>query len=183
VLWGLAAFGAAFVVGSAAVCVVVAIAAADFLRSFDDIGKRDHLTPIPIAKSACPYVVAMHDAANEFQNEVGSFDLAVLLYPPARPWPQSRPALRHAADVLDVTIAAGIPHVPPPVRTYLTRVRIAIDEGRRAAAVAATPNAFVARVEPLIAKGRREFGYAGDLIGHACSVDLGADSAPVSPGQ
>jgi hypothetical protein len=177
VFWGLSAFITAFVIGGIAVSVVVVLAAADFARSFGHIGERDHLKPIPVAESACPYVVAMHNAANDFQSATPIFGLAPDAHGIMRPWPQARPALSHAADVLDVTIAAGIPHVPPQVQTYLTRVRVDIDGGRRQAALAATPDAFLARVEPLLENGKTAFGFAGDLVGHACSVDLGADSA------
>jgi hypothetical protein len=167
-------FAAAFVIGSVAASVVVVIAAADFARSFGEIGQREHLKPIAIQKSACPYVVAMHDAANEFQGETPFLGYAPDAFGHLRPWPESRPSLLHAADVLDVTIAAGVPHLPAPVQTYLTRVRVDIEQGRRQAPSAATPDAYLARVTPLLANGQRAFGFAGDLIGHACSVDLGA---------
>src|SRR5262249_6854212 len=123
------------------------------------------------------YVVAMHNAANDFQSATPSLILGLDEQGQMHIWPQSRPALTHAADVLDVTIAAGEPHLPSQVQTYLARVRVDISKGRRQAALATTSSDYVTRVAPLIASGKSSFGFAGDLIGHACSVDLGADNS------
>jgi hypothetical protein len=179
VFWGLVAFVATFLVGGVAVSVAVAFAVAGLDRSLGHLGERDHLKPIPIDASACPYVVAMHNAANDFQNATPPVELILAFDGKNRPryWPRSRPGLTHAADVLDVTIAAGVPHLPTEVQTYLTRVRVDISKGRRQAALATTEPEYLTRVSPLIASGKSEFGFAGDLIGHACSVDLGADGS------
>jgi hypothetical protein len=177
VLWGLVVFVAAFLLGGVAVSVGIAFAVAGIDRSLGHMGARDHLKPIPIDASACPYVVAMHNAANDFQNATPALEFVIDEPGNPLPWTQSRAALTHAADVLDVTIAAGVPHLPPQVQTYLTRVRVNIGKGRRQAALATTRTQFLTSVEPFIDSGKSEFGFAGDLIGHACSVDLGADSS------
>jgi hypothetical protein len=164
----------------AAAFVVVAIVAASHTRSFSSLGGRTHLKSIPVSQAACPSVVAMHDAANAFQNETPVFGLGSDGRGHLVRWPATRPALRHAADVLDVTIAAGIPHVPAPVQDYLTRVRVNIKQGREQAALANDPTAYMQRVQPLVTNGQSAFGFASDLVGHACSVDLGADNGVVT---
>ncbi len=175
----IAAFIATAAIGLLAVVVVVAISAS-VGRSFSHIGQRNLLKPIPVSKSACPYIVAMHDAANAFQSQTPLLGFGVDGRGNLVPWPTTRAALSHAADVLDVTIAAGIPYVPPPVQAYLTTVRVDIRQGREEASLTNDPNAFLQRVEPLLTSGQRAFGFAGDLVGHACSVDLKADNGVVA---
>ena len=172
----IAVFIATASVGVLAVLIVVAMSAASVGRSFSQIGQRNHLQPVPVSKNACPYVVAMHNAANVFQNQTPVLGVGFDGRGNLLPWPRTRPALSHAADVLDVTIAAGIPHVPPPVQDYLTTVRVDIRQGREEAVLANDPTTYVQRVQPLLTSGKRAFGFAGDLVGHACSVDLGADN-------
>jgi hypothetical protein len=176
----IAAFIATAAIGLLAVVIVVAISAASVARSFSHIGQRNHLQPIPVAKNACPYIVAMHNAADAFQNQTPLLGFGADGRGHLLPWPTTRLALSHAADVLDVTIAAGIPHVPPPVQAYLTTVRADIKQGREQASLTNDPNAYLQRVEPLLTSGQRAFGFAGDLVGHACSVDLGADNGVVA---
>src|SRR5436190_22132127 len=64
---------AAWTIGIGVTVLVVSailIVAMDSCSGFGNglLVERKHLQPIPIARSACPYVVAMHSTANAFQS-------------------------------------------------------------------------------------------------------------------
>src|SRR3954454_4426004 len=64
---------AAWTIGMGVTILVVSailIVAMDSCSGFGNglLVERKHLQPIPIARSACPYVVAMHSTANAFQS-------------------------------------------------------------------------------------------------------------------
>ena len=89
------------------------------------------------------------------------------------PWPSVKAGLDTSAQRLDLVLADGIPHFPPPVQRELNAVRRSIAEGRavlpeveNAGALSLTRSAFE--------RGQLHAGYAGDLVGDQCSVPLGA---------
>jgi hypothetical protein len=177
----IAVFIATTAAGLLAGSVVVAIAGVGVGEWFIGLGQpetneRPHLKAIPVSKDACPYVVAMHKAANAFESQTPAFELVPEGRGQVIRW---RPAVSHAADVLDVTVAAGIPHVPPLVQAYLMTVRVDIERERELALPAKDAGAFLSEVMLGSASTdvQRAFGFAGDLVGHACSVELGADGA------
>jgi hypothetical protein len=164
--------------GLVAVMVLLSVTAAVFFSFvFNiDIKHRKHLDPIPIAASACPYVEGMHEAANRFQIAYpvlgASFDANMR----ELTWPETRARLWRATDTLDFSLAAGIPHFPVRVQRYLTTARNDVLAGRRNLALARSTSDFAFGANDLFEHGRTAFGYAGDLIGHRCSLDLGADA-------
>jgi hypothetical protein len=118
----------------------------------------------------------MHEAANRFQIAYPFLGVAFDEHMRELPWPQTQARLRRATDVLDFSIAVGIPHFPPRVQRYLTTARNDVLAGRRNLGVARSTSDFAFGANHLYEHGRTAFGYAGDLIGHRCSVDLGADA-------
>jgi hypothetical protein len=163
--------------GLVAVMVLLSVTAAVFFSFFFniEIKHRKHLDSIPIAASACPYVEGMHEAANRFQIAYPFLGLSFDAQNRQLTWPQARARLRRATDELDFSLAAGIPHFPLRVQRYLTTARNDVLAGRRNLALARSTSDFTFGTDTLFEHGRTAFGYAGDLIGHRCSVDLGAD--------
>ena len=150
---------------------LVALSAA--LRPWSNVGQRTHLTPIPIAAEACPYVIAMHQAAGDYQAVFPVF--GVLSAPNGQPlsWSEARARVGHAADVLESWIIVGSPHFPAAVERYLAMVRHDLDAGRQQLRLAQDGSDFFLRVAGLQHDGQEAFGYAGDLIGTQCGVPLG----------
>jgi hypothetical protein len=154
---------------------VTAVVAFSYLFSNFEIKQREHLDPIPIAASACPFVEGMHEAANRFQIAYPTLGVSLDAQGRELPWPETRARLRRATDTLDFSLAAGIPHFPARVQRYLTTARNDVLAGRRTLALARSTSDLAFGANDLFEHGRTAFGYAGDLIGHRCSVDLGAD--------
>ncbi len=158
------------------VLIVLTVAFAVLMSGFSKIGtaERKHLDPIPIAANACPYVKLMHEAANRFQIAYPIFGISVDANQHQLTWPQTRQRLRHAADVFEVAIVAGTPHFPKRVRNYLDVTRVELVGGRRQLAAALDAFDFTQRTMNAFDAGKTAFGFAGDLIGHRCQVELGA---------
>src|SRR5579862_2477301 len=107
--------------GAQRIVVVVAVIAASVavlvwtfafaLSHLFDFGPRPrhHLKPIPIAATACPYVSAMHSAANAFQTAIPTFGIAFDARGRALTWQQTRTRLARAANRFDASIAVSIP--------------------------------------------------------------------------
>jgi hypothetical protein len=162
-----------------AVVIVLATFASALSHAFDFGGEeRKHLDPIPIAAGACPYVVLMHQAANNFQASVPP--LGILGYD-ARghplTWPQARARLTAALDALEVSIVGSRPHLPAPVRRQLVVAVREIRSGRAQLPLASDARDFWDRTKDELDRGKLAFGYASDLVGHRCGVTLGADDA------
>lgn len=153
-------------------CSPVSIAAC--VRTRGGISK-----PIPISTAACGYVVAMHSAANDFQAAYPLFGVVLDARGNQVPWPPVRARLARAADVQDFSVAASVPHFPAEVQRYLLQVRADIAAGREQVVVAPDGITFWERNGDVFHDGQVAFGYAGDLIGRQCRVQLGADSAPL----
>jgi hypothetical protein len=161
-----------------AILLAFALAAGALLASFANFGykERKHLAPIPIAASACPYVALMHEAANRFQL---AYPIAGVSYDADMhqlAWPQTRDRLSHASDVLDVSIVAGTPHFPQQVRNYLDVTLVDLRAGRAELSAASDAGDFSFRTLQLAQDGQAAFGFAGDLIGRQCPVQLKADT-------
>ena len=173
----LLAIAVTVVVVWAAVVVSVAIALS---RAFQP-KERDHLQPIPIDVAACPYVAVMHEAANQFQVAYPPLVFAYDANGHVLAWPDTKARLAPAAVLLEDSITASVPHVPPQVQWYLTMVRDDLRSGREQLAAATDGYDFFNRTYKTYADGKRAFGYAGDLIGHQCPVQLGANSEVPGP--
>src|SRR6478736_3477273 len=88
VVWGVAAIA---IVAPLAVAILLATIASGLGNLFSFEGpERKHLDPIPIAASACPYVVLMHQAANNFQASVPLPGLALDARGRPVSWPHAR---------------------------------------------------------------------------------------------
>ena len=161
---------------AAAVVVFVGIMIALIAHSLSHIGERKHLKPIPVAASACPFVEAMHDAANELQKAYPVFGVAFDPHGRALTWPQTRKRLARAGDVLEYSIAAGLGQFPAQVQGYLEEVSRQIQAGRAQLRDAHDEFDFFQRTSERWEDGQVAFGFAGDLIGGQCGVQLGADS-------
>ena len=162
-----------------AVVIVLATLASAMGNLFDfGPAERKHLDPIPIAASACPYVVLMHQAANNFQTSVPP--LGILGYD-ARgrrlTWPQVRARLTTTLAALEVSIAGSRPHLPIPVRRQLVVALREIRSGRAQLPLARDGDDFWQRTQDELDRGKLAFGYASDLVGRRCEVTLGADDA------
>jgi hypothetical protein len=164
-------------VGTVVAVPILAIVAFATLGSFlnPGIAERKHLDPIPIAAQACPYVKLMHEAANRFQIAYPILGMSLDSHQHQLTWSQTRQRLGRATDVLDVAIAAGTPHFPKRVRDFLEVARVDVVAGRRQLAVATNAQDFSTRTTSQLHDGRTAFGFAGDLIGHRCGVELRAD--------
>lgn len=136
---------------------------------------RKHLNPVPIAASACPYVVLMHTAANNFQIAEPIIGMAVDEHGKLLSWPQTRARLAPTLAALEYSIQASEPHFPPQVQQQLTIAAEAAREGRAQLAVAHDGTDLSNRTTPILARGQLAFGYASDLVGQRCGVPLGAD--------
>jgi hypothetical protein len=146
--------------------------------NFNLASPRKHLKPIPIDKRACPYVVAMHATANAFQNAEpvlglyqGPGDSLIEV-----PWPHIRARLQRTLMDLQLAILVGRPHFPAPIRRRLTTTLDAIHTGLRTLARVHDDADLETRTSGALSRGQTAFGYAGDLVGKQCSVQLGADS-------
>ena len=142
---------------------------------------RKHLDPVPISAHACPYVRVMHAAANEVQRDkpVPAFDLRVkgdLEHKLNATFPRSRPRFANALATFELAIVISEPHFPDRVRHFLNTTVADVRTGR-AVLKTATNRALVMRYSNLYDSGERAFGYAGDLVGHRCGVQLGADNS------
>jgi hypothetical protein len=144
-------------------------------NSFSHIGERKHLKPIPVAASACPFVKAMHESANQLQAAQPFFGVAFDAHGGELTWQQTRARLGRAADTLEFSLAGGLPQFPPEVQHYLVKVRDDIHAGRAQLRTARDGSDFIVRTSGLWADGQVAFGFAGDLIGRQCGVQLGAD--------
>jgi hypothetical protein len=162
-----------------AVVIMLATLGSALSRAFDfGLPERKHLDPIPIAASACPYVVLMHQAANNFQASVPA--LGILGYDSrGRPltWPQARARLTTTLDALEVSITGSRPHLPAPVRRQLVVALREIRSGRAQLPLASDGPDFWSRTQDELDRGKLAFGYASDLVGDRCGVPLGADDA------
>jgi hypothetical protein len=162
-----------------AVVIVLATFASALGNLFDfNLPERKHLDPIPIAASACPYVVLMHEAANNFQASVPP--LGMPGYDArGRPltWPQVRARLTTTLDALEVSIAGSRPHLPAPVRRQLVVALREVRSGRAQLPLARDGSDFWDRTRDELDRGKLAFGYASDLVGHGCAVPLGADDS------
>ncbi len=160
--------------------VIVLATFANALGHLFDFGpeERKHLDPIPIAASSCPYVVLMHEAANNFQ---ASVPLGGMLGYDARgrprTWPQARARLATTLAALEVSIAGSRPHLPAPVRRQLVVALREIRSGRAQLPLARDGDDFWQRTQDELDRGKLAFGYASDLVGRRCEVTLGADDA------
>jgi len=139
---------------------------------------RKHLAQIPIDRRACPYVVAMHETANAFQSAqpfLGSYlgpgDTVIDV-----PWPRVRARLRKTLLELQLAILVGRPHFPPAIRRRLTTTLAAIHTGVQQLPRANGTFDLTNKTFAALTKGQAAFGYAGDLVGKQCRVQLGADS-------
>jgi hypothetical protein len=167
---------AAVLVGAAAVVAVVVVSSVSLSNSVSNIGKREHLKPIPVAARAGPFVAAMHEAANDLQVALPIFGVALDAHGRALTWPQARARLGRAADALEFSIAAGLTQFPPRVQHYLETVRRELRAGRAQLRAARDASDFSVRTGALWRDGQDAFGFAGDLVGRQCGVQLGADS-------
>jgi hypothetical protein len=162
-----------------AVVIVLATVASGLGNLFDfELPERKHLDPVPIAASACPYVVLMHQAANNSQVSVPP--LGILGYDERGQrlsWPQARARMMLTADALETSIAGSRPHLPAPVRRQLAVALREIRSGRAQLLLARDGTDFWSRTEDGLERGKLAFGYASDLVGRRCGVPLGADDA------
>jgi hypothetical protein len=117
----------------------------------------------------------MHAAANQFQIAMPSLGTAFDAQGQELTWSETRARVTRAADVLEFTLAAGYSQFPPPIQGYLETVRNDIRLGRAEAALASDGWDFAVRTAELWNQGQTAFGYAGDLVGMQCGVQLGAD--------
>jgi hypothetical protein len=88
--------------------ILLAIAATALSHMFD-VKERKHLDPIPISASACPYVVAMHKAANNFQIAAPFGGIAFDAQMRMLTWPQTRARVGPALEVLELSIVVRNP--------------------------------------------------------------------------
>jgi hypothetical protein len=154
--------------------------------------ERRHLDPIPIDPVAsCGHVAAIHTQLEDFQTRYLSAQLGIdpavweqimrptgstptaIVGTESASWPEVESELDASAILLDATIANGIPSFPPRIQAELTKVREQIAIGRmqlgdvdNAAALNVTSRTFE--------EGQLHAGYAGDLVGSQCPVQLGA---------
>jgi hypothetical protein len=140
---------------------------------------RKHLKPIPIDKRACPYVVAMHETANAFQSAEPAL-FGFYLGPGDKPidvrWPRVHVRVQKTLLDLQLAILVGRPHFPAAVRRRLTTTLAAIRTGLHEVSRARSTLDLELTTSDTLSNGQTAFGYAGDLVGKQCSVQLGADS-------
>jgi hypothetical protein len=168
------ALGVLAVIIACAVAFVAVVANA--LNHLGEIAPRDHLSPIPIGASACPYVVLMHAAANNFQSVEPFLGVGFDAHGKQLTWKQTRNRLRPALETLERSIEGSSPHFPIPVQRQLAVALANVRVGRVDLAVARNGNDLFDHSWPAVQEGQRAFGYASDLIGKRCSVKLEADA-------
>jgi hypothetical protein len=163
--------GALALVGAVIVVGIVA-----FVSSLGDITiGRKHLEPIPIAASSCPYLRQVHDAAEP----AGTAYLRAFTSRRTDPgaWPIE--AAQHAQQlaVLELTLSAAIPHVPPRVATELERVKLNVAAGRKEVAAARSASEYLSRSSGQVFDGVDALGNASDLVGNACGFEVSPNVA------
>ena len=171
----------AWVVGGIAISLAVTIVVFFVLlaNGLSHLGpkERKHLKPIPIAAAACPYVVAMHKAANRFQIVAPFGGIAFDAHEKLLTWPQIHARLEPALATLELSIVVSRPHFPTPVQHQLALALRDVRKGRVQLALARDGNDLDQRTSTLFAHGQKAFGYASDLVGDQCGVRLSADSS------
>ncbi len=163
----------------------------DFFSASD----RRHLDPIPIDRTkACGSVETIHAALDSLNT---SYTAATLGISPEQwiqlrggvesgtlrsddfatrqpSWPAVEADVDAAAARLDLILVAGIPHFPRPLRKELSIVRASIADGRRQLAEIDDTQELGSLTSRAFDRGKLHAGYASDLVGHQCSVPLGA---------
>jgi hypothetical protein len=158
-------------------------------NAFSHIGERNHLKPIPISTTACPYVALMHAAANDFQAHEPLFGVMFDANGGIVPVARERAIVDRPLARLELAIAMSAPRFPAEVRTQLAITQHAAHQGRAELAHATDPFVLMSRSIDLVGTGQQAFGYASDLVGTQCGHRLGADpnispySAPVVTGS
>lgn len=137
---------------------------------------RKHLEPIPIAASACPYVIALHESANNFQIAMPLGSVAFDAHFHAMSWPQTRARFDTALRTLELSILVSRPHFPARIRHQLTVTLGAARKSVVQLAAAKNGDDLYNRTTTLFENGKQAFGYASDLVGDQCVVTLSADS-------
>jgi hypothetical protein len=187
VLWLLACVGAVaavFVAGLALLLGALFIFGGHFGGS-TTVG-RQHLQPIPISRSACPYVKAMHTAAYNFEvtnpvifggsdvgNEKTSQDLLNALTD-SRRWPAFKARVDHSIVVLDHSLRDASPHLPKQVQDKLAITHESLHLGRIQLHKSKSGlDLFSGSISDINRRGQYAFGDASDLIGMACGVHVG----------
>jgi hypothetical protein len=147
------------------------------LSHLDVAHARNHLKPVPIAPSACPYVALMHTTANNFQIAEPVLGFAFDQYGNALSWEQTRIRLDAALKSLEATIQASEQHFPVPIQQQLDLTLGAVREGAAQLPLARDRVDLMNRMAPIGEKGRQASGRASDLIGKQCGTTLGADNS------
>ena len=156
---------------------ILVVLAANALSHMFEVKERKHLDPIPIAASACPYVVAMHEAANNFQIAAPIGGFAFDAHERLLTWPETRARLAPALEALELSIVVSKPHFPDRVQHQLALALRETRNGRAQLPLANDGSDFFHRTESHLERGKLAFGYASDLVGERCGVSLGADSS------
>jgi hypothetical protein len=136
--------------------------------------ERQHLAAIPIDVAACPNVVVMHKAAQQFQHAYPIFGYADDAYDRRHTWTETKAHIDQTAVFFEESITASLERFPPQVQWYLTIARDNLRAGRWQLALARDGIDLTDRTIKLEADGKEAFGFAGDLVGQQCSVPLGA---------
>jgi hypothetical protein len=172
-----AAVVASCVVAAFAALAVLAGMAMSKLFDFEEVEDRKRLQPIPIDRSACPYVEVMHEAANQFQ--IASPVAAGFAFDERGnrlTFARMRARLGRSAKLLEDAVTVSAPHFPRRVQRYLLEVKVYLVAGREQLAVARDWQDLSNRTDALFQSGHLSFAYAGDLIGEQCRVPLRADT-------
>jgi len=164
-------------VASLVVAAIVGLALYSLSNIFNLKTSRTHLTAIPIAASACPYVLLMHASANTFQSAEPIFDE---IYIDAHgndvtpPWPDTR--ARILAVLLNLQAVIFVSTLPTTDPTPTDPTLDAIHTGLTQFAAAQHPFGLATGTSQALEAGQTAFGYASDLVGTQCRVPLGANS-------
>jgi hypothetical protein len=161
---------------------VVVVAGVALVSSLGNISiGRKRLEPIPIAASSCPYLRQVHDAAEPAGKTY--LDALVSHRTDPRAWPIE--AAQHAQQlaVLELTLSAAIPHVPPRVATELERVKTNVAAGREALGAAGSESDYVSRSSGQVFDGVDALANASDLVGDACGFEVNPNVAGLGDGS
>ncbi|TML19345.1 MAG: hypothetical protein E6G39_01745 [Actinobacteria bacterium] len=124
----------------------------------------DAVRPVPIPKTACPYLRLVAVAAT---NAGAPWHDA---FQPSTDWKHFAGELSAPLAALDVALAAAVPHVPDPVARDLVAVQHDVHVGRAELLTSTSVNDYLARSQVL--SGYGTLGHASALVGSACGFTL-----------
>jgi hypothetical protein len=134
---------------------------------------RPRLKPIPVPRTACPYLRQVHDTASVAGQASGAatFDTR-----DGKRWSASAMLLSLKLQRFDLALRSAAPHVPTPIAARLEAVNRQVDIGVSQLPLARTGSDWSARTADAVFSGYSSLSDASDLTGNACGFTVAPSS-------